>query len=45
MYVLTVKIEDLAKVCADLVKEGVCFEARPKVNDADLYVIEFTGGY
>lgn len=35
-------IEEYARVCANLVKEGVVFHSTIKGND---WVIEFTGGY
>lgn len=42
---ITVRIENLAKVCAQLVIEGVIFIATPKVGSEDEYIIEFTGGF
>jgi len=43
--VLKVPKEDVAKICAQLVKEGVQFEGSYVHDDKDTYIIEFTGGY
>ena len=40
---INVNIKDLAKVCADLTREGIIFIA--SCVDGEEYVIEFTGGF
>jgi hypothetical protein len=42
---IEVQTADLAKITAQLVREGVIFKATKKVGCDDLYVIEFTGGF
>ena len=45
---IIVSIDNLAKICAELVKQGVLFTAEPKVNSVEndeTYIIEFTGGF
>ena len=39
--------EELAKFVAELVKQGVVFEAHPQQNDVNVisYIVKFNGGY
>ena len=43
--VLTVYLEDAAKVIAQLVREGVTFQARQDPSNSTLVQITFTGGW
>lgn len=45
MSSITCPVEDLPKITAQLVKEGVIFKASPAVNKEGFYLIEFTGGF
>lgn len=45
MIIRQIMFEELARLCADLVKEGVTFEALPdEVYGNGLWQIKFTGG-
>ena len=39
--------EELAKFVAQLIKEGVSFDAKPLLNGVNIvsYLVEFNGGY
>lgn len=45
MFIKHVPAKQLAKIVAQLVREGVMFNASPEDDTASTYVIELTGGY